>query len=63
MTKLRQKLPLVLEDDLLEAALIFRDKQIEVMEEHPVENGLFGMAGAVDSCRGRNEESRNEPGS
>ena len=47
---------------LLEAALILREESIEVMKEHLVENRALWMSGAVDSCHGKQRNSRNEPG-
>jgi len=38
---------------LLEAALILGEEPVEVMEEHPVEHGAFGMSGTVNSCHSR----------
>jgi len=42
--------------------LIFRDEPLEMMKKHPVENGAFRMARAVDSRHIGNEVSRNAPG-
>jgi hypothetical protein len=46
----------------LEPALIFRDEPLELMENHPVENGPFRMTRTVDSRHTGNEVSRNTPG-
>ncbi len=45
----------------LEAALIFRDKPLEMMKKHPIEDGAFRMARMVDSRHIGNEVSRNTP--
>ena len=47
---------------LLETPLVLRQEPVEVMEEHPVENGAFRMARAVDSRHIGNDVSRNAPG-
>jgi hypothetical protein len=36
---------------------------VEMMKQHPVENGPLGMSRAIDSCYGRNKEPKIEPGS
>ncbi len=46
----------------LKTPLIFGDEPLEMMEKHPVENGAFRMARAVDSRHIGNEVSRNGPG-
>jgi hypothetical protein len=46
----------------LESALVFGDEPLEMMKKHPVENGAFRMARAVDSRHIGNEASRNAPG-
>jgi len=46
----------------LKTPLIFRDEPLEMMEKHPVENGAFRMARAVDSRHIGNEVSRTGPG-
>jgi len=46
----------------LEAALVFGDEPLEMMEKHPVENGAFRMTRTVDSRHIGNEVSRNAPG-
>jgi len=46
----------------LKTPLIFRDEPLEMMKKHPVENGPFRMARAVDSRHIGNEVSRNGPG-
>jgi len=46
----------------LEPALVFRDEPLEMMKKHPVENGAFRMARAVDSRHIGDEVSRNAPG-
>jgi len=46
---------------LLKTALILRDKPIEIMENHPVEDGPLRMSRTIDSCHSRNHKSRNEP--
>ncbi len=47
---------------LLEAALIIGQELIEMMEQHPIENSLLGMAEAIDSWHGKRVESKTEPG-
>ena len=46
----------------LKTPLLFRDEPLEMMKKHPVENGAFRMARAVDSRHIGNEASRNAPG-
>jgi hypothetical protein len=46
---------------LLEAALIFYQELVEVMEQHPVEDSALGMAGAIDSWHGKDKDSGNGP--
>lgn len=46
----------------LETILVLRDKPLEMMEQHPVENGAFRMARTVDSRHIRESRSRNAPG-
>jgi hypothetical protein len=46
----------------LEAALVFGDEPLEMMEKHSVENGAFRMTRTVDSRHIGNEVSRNAPG-
>jgi len=36
----------------LESALILGEEPVEVMEQHPVEDGLLGLTRAVDSLSG-----------
>ncbi|MFB0565992.1 MAG: hypothetical protein ACETWK_09985 [Candidatus Aminicenantaceae bacterium] len=45
----------------LEAALIFGQEPVEIMEEHPVESDALWMSGTVNSCHGKQRNSRNEP--
>jgi hypothetical protein len=45
----------------LKSALIFRDKPLEMMEQHPIEDGSLRMTRAIDSRHIGNEESRNAP--
>ncbi len=46
----------------LKTLLIFRDKPLEIMEEHPVEDGSLRMTRAIDSRHTGSELSRNAPG-
>jgi len=46
----------------LKTPLIFRDKPLEMMKKHPVENGAFRMTRTVDSRHIGDEESRIGPG-
>jgi len=46
----------------LKTRLVVRDKPLEMMEEHPVENGLLWMPRTVDSKHVGSEVSRNAPG-
>jgi hypothetical protein len=46
---------------LLEAALILSQEFIEIMEQHPIEDGPLRMSGTVDSRHGGRKISRNEP--
>jgi len=46
---------------LLEAALIFCQEPVEVMEEHAVEDGALGMTGTIGSGHGGEKASRNGP--
>ncbi len=48
---------------LLEAALIFGQETVEVMKQHPVEDGPLGMPGTIHSWHSRSHKSRNEPSS
>jgi len=45
----------------VEPAFILRDETFEVMEKHPVEDGLVGLARTVDPGHGKEDESRNRP--
>ncbi len=46
---------------LLKATLILREEPVERMEEDPVEDCALWMSGMVDSCHGKQRNSRNEP--
>jgi len=46
---------------LLETALVFCQKPVEVMEQHPIENGPLRMPGTIDSRHGGRRASRNGP--
>jgi len=46
----------------LKAFLVFRHEPLEMMEQHPVEDGPLRMSRAIDSRHIENEESRNAPG-
>lgn len=46
---------------LLEAALVFGQKALEIMEQHPVEHRAFGMPRRVNTCHNRSGSSRNGP--
>jgi len=46
---------------LLEAVFILRKEPVKMMEEHPVENGTLRMPRLVDSCYGKDRNSKNEP--
>jgi len=45
----------------LETSLILGQEMIEVMKQHPVEHGAFGMPRAVNSCHSKRHLSRNGP--
>jgi len=45
----------------LETVLVLDQDPFEVMEEHPVENGTFWMAGTVESWHSSRYKSRNGP--
>ena len=47
---------------LLETLLVFRDEALEMMEQHPIEDGPLRMPRTIDSRHIGNEESRNAPG-
>jgi len=47
---------------LLETGLIFTKKPLEIIKEHPVKHRVFRMTLAVDPCHGREDDSRNRPG-
>ena len=47
---------------LLEAALIFSQEPVEVMEQHPVEDGALGMSRTITSGHRRSFSSRKGPG-
>jgi hypothetical protein len=46
----------------LKTLLIFRQEALEMMEQHPVEDGLLWMTRTVEPGHIVNEESRNAPG-
>jgi len=46
---------------LLEAALIFCQESVKVVEQHPVEDSPFRMSRTVNSGHSRSFSSRNEP--
>jgi len=46
---------------LFETGLILRDKPLEMMEKHPVENGPLRMSGTIESRHSGREASRNGP--
>jgi len=46
----------------LKTLLIFRQEALEMMEKHPVEDGLLWMTRTVEPGHIVNEESRNAPG-
>jgi len=45
----------------LEAALVLRQKALEMMKKHPVENRALGMPGTIHSRHGGRMDSRNGP--
>jgi hypothetical protein len=45
----------------LEAALILREELIEVMEQHPVEDGTLGMSRTIGSRHGGRRAPRKGP--
>ena len=45
----------------LNATLILREEPAKRMEEDPVEDCVLWMSGTVDSCPGKQRNSRNEP--
>jgi len=47
--------------DMMEAVFILRQEPVKIMEEHAVENGALWMSRAVDSCHGKDRNSKNEP--
>jgi hypothetical protein len=46
---------------LLEVVFMLRKEPVKIMEEHTVENGALRMSRPVDSCHGKDRNSRNEP--
>jgi hypothetical protein len=48
--------------DRLKTLLIFHDKPLEMMEEHPVEDGAFGMSRSIYFRHIGNKEPKNAPG-
>ena len=46
---------------LLKTALVFRQKPIEVMKEHPIQDGALGMSRAIESGHIERMASRNGP--
>ncbi len=46
----------------LETRLIFPKEPFEIIKEHPVKHRVFRMTLAVDPCHGREDDSRNRPG-
>lgn len=42
--------PFLAEEFPLESPFILGDEMLEVMEKHPEEHGLLGLARAIDSC-------------
>jgi hypothetical protein len=47
---------------LLETLLVLRDEAFKMMEQHPVENGPFGMTRTIDARHIQDKRSRNGPG-
>ena len=47
---------------LLKTLLIFRDKPLEMMKEHPIEDGAFRMTRTVDSRHIGKARSKSVPG-
>jgi len=45
----------------LESALIFSDKFLKIMKEHPLEESLLRVSQAVDSSHSREDDSKNRP--
>jgi hypothetical protein len=43
---------------MLKAALVFGQEALEVIKEHPIENGALGLAGTIDTCHSRSDKSR-----
>jgi hypothetical protein len=48
---------------LLEPILIFSKEPLKIIKEHPIEYSMFRMTLAIDPCHGREDDSRNGPGS
>ncbi len=46
---------------LLKAVLIFSQELVKVMEEDAVKDGALRMSRPVDSCHGKDRNSKNEP--
>jgi len=45
----------------LETTLVLRQEPVEMMRQHPVEDGPLRMLGTIDSRHSRREASRNGP--
>jgi hypothetical protein len=47
----------------LEPILIFSKESLEIIKKHPVKHRVFRMSLSVNPCHGREDDSRNGPGS
>jgi len=46
---------------LLKAALVLREKAVEIVEKHSIEDRPLGMSGTIDSGHSQSCSSRNAP--